>query len=150
TFEDYDKQFKGLNALVNKIAPGSTKMLLTGWGAGTFQTTSSGFGPAQPLDEISDEPRHSSSTFNASFNPIFLWQLSDRIFFESEIELEIGSGGMADIMLEYAELTYILNDYITLGAGKFLNPMNYFVERLHPLWIDKLPDRPLAVYDGLL
>ena len=71
TFNDYDKQFKGVNALINKVAPGSTKMLLTGYGAATFQGTTKGFGPAQPLDEISDDPRRSTSTFSADFSPIF-------------------------------------------------------------------------------
>ena len=52
--------------------------------------------------------------------------------------------------MEYAQVTYILNDYVTFGAGKFLNPINFFIERLHPWWIDKLPDRPLAVFGGLL
>lgn len=149
-FNDYDKQFQGVNALINKVAPGSTKMLLTGYGAGTFQNTTKGYGPAQPLDGINGDPRPSSSTFTADFAPIFLWQLNDRVLFESELNLAIDSGGASSSDLEYAQATYILNDYVTFGAGKFLNPMNYFVERLHPWWIDKLPDRPLAVFGGIL
>jgi hypothetical protein len=39
---------------------------------------------------------------------------------------------------------------MTLEAGKFLNPMNIFVERYAPNWIKKLPDAPLAIYDGIL
>ena len=42
-------------------------------------------------------------------------------------------------------MSYLLNDYVTLGAGKFLNPGNYFIERIHPAWINKLPDRPLSM-----
>lgn len=150
TFNDYDKQFEGINATINKLAPGSTKMLLTGYGAGTFQSTTHHFGPAQPLDEISDEARSGASTFSADFSPIFLWQLNDRTLFESEVSMGIGSGGESKIELEYAQVTYVLNDYVTFGAGKFLNPANYFIERLHPWWIDKLPDRPLAVFGGLM
>src|SRR5439155_25486345 len=48
-----------------------------------------------------------------------------------------------------AHLSYVLNDYMTISAGKFLNPTNYFVERQHMGWVNKLPDKPLAVYDGL-
>ena len=150
TFNDYDRLFKGLNTLVDEAATGSTKMLLTGYGAGTFHSTTKGYGPAQPLDGINGDPRPSTSTFSASFSPIFLWQLNDRVLFESELSLGIGSGGASTSDLEYAQVTYILNDYVTFGAGKFLNPTNFFIERLHPWWIDKLPDRPLAVFDGLL
>lgn len=44
-----------------------------------------------------------------------------------------------------------MNDYITIGAGQFLNPSNYFKERLHPAWINKLPDAPLTMneYNGI-
>ena len=64
------------------------------------------------------------------------------------LELE-PSGSGTNLELEYAQLTYLLNDYITLGAGEFLTPSNVFVERFEALWINKLPDRPLAVYDGI-
>ena len=89
------------------------------------------------------------SNFSASFNPIFLWELSPKLLFESRLEIE-PSGSGTNVELEYAELTYLLNDYMTLGAGEFLTPSNVFVERFEALWINKLPDRPLAVYDGIL
>ena len=44
-------------------------------------------------------------------------------------------------------MTYIVNDYFTVGAGKFLLPLGIFNERLHPAWINKLPDRPLPYDD---
>jgi hypothetical protein len=37
-----------------------------------------------------------------------------------------------------------------LGVGEFFSPSNVFVERFEPQWINKLPDRPLAVYHGIL
>jgi len=89
------------------------------------------------------------SNFSATFNPIFLWELSPKLLFESRLEIE-PSGSGTNLELEYAQLTYLLNDYITLGAGEFLTPSNVFVERFEALWINKLPDRPLAVYDGIL
>src|SRR4029077_15895818 len=89
------------------------------------------------------------SNFSATFNPIFLWEISPKLLFEGRLELEL-SGGGTNLELEYAQLSYLLNDYITLGAGEFLAPSNVFVERFQALWINKLPDRPLAVYDGIL
>jgi hypothetical protein len=111
---------------------GTTKFHIGGFGTGTFEARNG-----------------SVSNFSATFNPIFLWELSPKLLFESRLEIE-PSGSGTNLELEYAELTYLLNDYITLGLGEFLTPSNVFVERFEALWIDKLPDRPLAVYDGIL
>jgi hypothetical protein len=111
---------------------GATKFHIAGFGTGTFEARNG-----------------SVSNFSATFNPIFLWELTPKLLFESRLEIE-PSGSGTNLELEYAELTYLLNDYMTLGAGEFLTPSNVFVERFEALWIDKLPDRALAVYDGIL
>ncbi len=107
--------------------PGGRKFLITGYGFAGFSNG-----------------KHTDSSFNAGFNPIFLWKLSRDIFFEGEAEFEL-EGGETHVSLEFAQISYLFNDYLTLGVGKFLNPANYFVERLHPPWINKLPDQPLSV-----
>lgn len=117
---------------VEDLILGTTKFHIAGYGETTFEAQN-----------------HAISSFEASFNPIFLWEMSPKLLFESQIELSLGEGG-TDVELEFAQLTYLLNDYITLGAGEFLAPSNVFVERFQALWINKLPDRPLAVYDGIL
>ena len=106
--------------------PGTTKFLLTGYAFGGFE-------------KRNGEP----STFSAGLSPILLWNLSDKLFFEGELELSLNDTE-TEVNLEYAHLTYLLNDYITLGIGKFLTPFGQFPERLHPAWINKLPDFPLA------
>ncbi len=106
---------------------GTTKFLLTGYAFAGFSDSNA-----------------SHSSFNAGFFPIFLWRLSDNILFEGEVEFEL-EDTETEVNLEYAQISYLFNDYITLGAGKFLNPGNYFIERLHPAWINKLPDRPLSM-----
>jgi hypothetical protein len=111
---------------------GTTKFHIAGFGTGTFEARNGRV-----------------SNFSATFNPIFLWELTPRLLFESRLEIE-PSGSGTNLELEYAELSYLLNDYITLGIGEFLTPSNVFVERFEALWINKLPDRPLAVYDGIL
>jgi hypothetical protein len=55
-----------------------------------------------------------------------------------------GGEGETDVGLEYADINFILNDYATLRVGKFLTPFGQFPERLHPAWINKLPDFPLV------
>ena len=111
---------------------GTTKFLLAGWAEGMFEARNG-----------------SVSTFSASFNPIFLWELTPKLLFESRLEIE-PSGGGTNVNLVYSQLSYLLNDYITLGVGEFFSPSNIFVERFEPQWINKLPDRPLAVYHGIL
>ena len=107
-------------------APGNTKFLLTGYAFGGFETR-----------------KGENSTFNAGFSPILLWKISDKLFFEGELELGLNDAA-TDVNLEYAHLTYLLNDYMTIGIGKFLTPFSQFPARLHPAWINKLPDFPLA------
>lgn len=115
---------------------GSAKLLLVGYGTAGLSG-----------QRVGDEAIH--PVFDAAFNPLFLWKISDRLLFEGEIELQM-EGNETTVNLEVAQSTYLLNDYLSLGAGKFLNPMNFFVERQHMNWVNKLPDKPLAVYDGLL
>ena len=75
------------------------------------------------------------------FNPIFLFQLEDKLLARAEIEYEHGGG---EIALEYAQLDFFLNDYVTISGGKFLIPFGVFNQKLHPSWISKVPGRPLA------
>ena len=49
-----------------------------------------------------------------------------------------------------AQLSYLLNDYMAVGVGEFFSPSNVFVKRFELQWINKLPDRPMGVYHGIL
>ena len=120
-------EVKTLKAQNEAMDDGTTGFLLTGYGFAGYTDSES-----------------SNSSFNAGFNPIFLWRLRDDLIFEGEIELEFEDNA-TEVALEYAQLSYLLNDYITFGAGKFLNPSNYFIERLHPTWINKLADKPITM-----
>lgn len=126
------EEVDALKSEIKGVVPGTTKFLLAGYGTGGF-TARSGEDPF----------------FDASFNAIFLWKLTDRLFFEGELEFEF-EDGTTTTNLEIAQASYLLNDYMTIGVGRFLNPMDYFVERQHMNWVNKFPDKPLAVYDGLL
>ncbi len=130
--EELRQEVETLKMQVKETFPGTTKFLLAGYGTAGF-TARSGEDPF----------------FDAAFNALFLWKLSDRLFFEGELELEF-ENEETTINLEVAQAAYLLNDYMTIGVGRFLNPMDFFVERQHMNWVNKLPDKPLAVYDGLL
>jgi hypothetical protein len=130
--DDLRQEVETLKAQVKETFPGSTKFLLAGYGTAGF-TARSGEDPF----------------FDAAFNAIFLWKFTDRLFFEGELEYEFEDGSTTT-NLEIAQASYLLNDYMTIGVGRFLNPTDFFVERQHMNWVNKLPDKPLAVYDGLL
>jgi cell division protein FtsB len=121
-----------LKTQVKETFPGSTKFLVAGYGTSTFAAKSG------------EDP-----FFDATFNAFLLWKLSDRLLVEGEVEWEFEDGSTST-NLEIIQASYLLNDYMTIGVGRFLNPMNFFVERQHMGWVNKFPDKPLAVYDGLL
>ena len=131
--DEVEKEIKKVKAMAKDSYPGSTKFLLGGYATAGFTA----------------ENHAGGNKFSATFNPILLWKMSDRLLFEGEFEVEL-AGHDATPVLEMAQISYVLNDFMTLGAGKFLSPINYFVERQHMGWVNKLPDKPLAVYDGLL
>ena len=59
------------------------------------------------------------STFSASFNPIFLWELTPKLLFDGRLEIE-PSGGGTNVNLVNAQISYLLNDYIVLGRRGIL------------------------------
>lgn len=94
--------------------------------------------------------RNGEREFNlASFNPIFHFQYKDSLFFETELETVLQPDGTAEVNLEYANLYYFLNDYVTLFGGKFLSPIGYFRQNLHPSWVNKFASEPPGLgHDG--
>ena len=114
-----------------KTQTGESRFLLTGYGFGNYVFRGK-----------HGNQNERTNTFQAGFNPIFLYRLNDWIFFEGELEIEI-ENGETEVGLEYAQANVFLNDYMTLGAGKFLLPFGEFIERVHPAWINKLVTPPL-------
>lgn len=84
------------------------------------------------------------------FNPIFLFRASDNVLAEAEVEIEVDKDGETEVMLEYAQIDYLVNDYLTLIAGRFLLPLGIWKEKLHPSWISKSPTKPLPYASKLL
>ena len=87
--------------------------------------------------------------FGVQFSPVFLWKLSDRILFESEVEFR-QSQGSSEVNMEYAQLSVVLNPYMNLGMGKFLTPFSTFQQRFHPAWISKSIDKPVFGMDPFI
>jgi hypothetical protein len=79
--------------------------------------------------------------FFDGFEPIFLLQLNDHILLETELEFHLDG-----VEVGYAQMDYIVNDWLTVVVGRYLTPVGFFNERLHPAWINKLPDFPLMMF----
>jgi hypothetical protein len=124
--EEFEKELRATKSLLANVQPGASRFLLAGYGYGGFESF-----------------KGEDSTFKSALAPIFLWRLNNKLLFEAEPEFEL-EGRETEVNLEYANLSYILNDYVTLKAGKFLTPFGIFTERLHAAWINKLPDAPLV------
>src|SRR4029077_3578190 len=50
--------------------------------------------------------------------------------------------------LDYAQVDYIANPYLTVTAGRLLPPFGLFNERLDPIWIRALQPDPLILPIG--
>jgi len=91
---------------------------------------------------------------DTQINPVLLVPLGDRWLVESRAEFE-GQfqrppgggpyGGPVTKHVDYAQVDYIANPYITVTAGRFLTPFGIFNERLYPVWIRFLQPDPLTL-----
>jgi hypothetical protein len=126
--------------------------------------------PRQPIDEatvnhnfqiLGDAEFHYDKTAGqhggfllADFAPIFLYRGGDNILFEAGFDTTIQNnatnspGYTTTFNLSFAQLDYVMNDYMTLAAGDLLLPLGTYTER-GAGWLNKIPDDPLAV-DALL
>ena len=107
----------------------------------------------------------------ADFAPIFLYRGGDKILFEAGFDTTLqnglpegtttlrhgqtvvtpgthDSGYSTSFDLSFAQLDYVMNDYMTLCAGDLLLPLGTYSER-GAGWLNKIPDDPLAV-DALI
>ena len=100
--DDLEKRVNEAKQMAKDSFPGTTKLLLAGYGSAGFTAQDHGGG----------------NQFAATFNPIFLWKLSDRLLFEGELEAELESHDTS-LALEMAQISYVANDYMTIGAGNF-------------------------------
>jgi hypothetical protein len=73
------------------------------------------------------------------FAPHFRLVLNNWIYAIGEID--VFANGVVDAA--DAEVDFVVNDWLTIVAGRFPAPIGFFNERLNSPWINKLPDAPL-------
>jgi hypothetical protein len=91
---------------------------------------------------------------DTQINPILIVPLGDRWLIEARAEFE-GEfqrppnggpyGGPVTKHVDYAQVDYIANPYVTITVGRFLTPFGIFNERLYPVWIRFLQPDPLTL-----
>jgi hypothetical protein len=90
----------------------------------------------------------------ADFAPIFLFRANDNILFEAGFDVTLqnntdlsgkpNGGSSTSVNLSFAQLDYLLNDYVTVVAGYMVLPLGTYSERAAG-WLNKIPDDPLPV-----
>ena len=91
-------------------------------------------------------------------SPVLLVPFGDRWLFESRATFETDltqPPGSSDLRgkvrkeVDYAQLDFIVNRYLTISAGRYLTPFGIFNERLYPVWIRDLQSDPLILPIGV-
>lgn len=81
------------------------------------------------------------------------WLFEARATFENDLVQVPGRsgfhGGPVQKEVEYAQLDFIANKYMTISVGRFLTPFGIFNERLYPAWIRNLQSDPLILPIGI-
>jgi hypothetical protein len=76
------------------------------------------------------------------------WLMESRATFEADMTQRPGSSAFHGQVLksvDYLQLDFIANPYVTVTAGRFLTPFGIFNERLYPIWIRNLQTDPLIL-----
>jgi hypothetical protein len=77
------------------------------------------------------------------------WLFETRSTFETDMVQIPGRsgfhGGAVQKEVEYLQLDFIANPYLTVTVGRFLTPFGIFNERLYPVWIRNLQSDPLIL-----
>ena len=78
------------------------------------------------------------------FAPIFLYRGGDRVLFEAGFDFILqnnapaSAGATTTVNLSFAQLNYLLNDYVTLAVGNMLLPLGTYAQRSAG-WLNKFP-----------
>ncbi|WP_018614876.1 hypothetical protein [Segetibacter koreensis] len=94
---------------------------------------------------VSNKEQKSFTDIN--FKPIFLWKISDKLFVEAETEIETGDG-VVNFGLEYANMNYIVNQYLILHAGRFLPKFGAYRGRFAEGFLNRFASNPAGFGDG--
>jgi hypothetical protein len=97
-------------------------------------------------------PHHGTSTFFAQISPLVLWRPADHLLIEAAADIGIGTDATGtsstSFDLTIANASYLVNDYLAVGAGLFIVPFGQYHNHFDPPWIKEFPDDPLPFGDN--
>jgi hypothetical protein len=79
------------------------------------------------------------------------WLIETRESFEDDMVQEPGRSGFhgpVEKEVDYAQVDFIADPYLTVTVGRFLTPFGIYNERLYPVWIRNLQSDPLILPIG--
>lgn len=129
----------------------------TAWGQDTGKTTSPGLSGAESpvtfhftgyTDVTAIQTKGDGARLEGTLAPILHLQVGQRLLLETELEATADSDGQRESGVEYATAGWLLGDHAALVVGKFLSPAGFFVQNLHPSWINRLPSAPAGFGHG--
>jgi len=80
------------------------------------------------------------------------WLIESRASFEDDMVQQPGRSGFhgpVEKEVDYAQVDFIANPYLTVTVGRFLTPFGIYNERLYPVWIRNLQSDPLILPIGI-
>jgi hypothetical protein len=73
--------------------------------------------------------------------------LSDRLFIEAELEVATSAEGV-ELVLEYVNMVYFANRYLTFHAGRFLPKFGAYRGRFGEAYLQRFANSPVGFGDG--
>ncbi len=133
--DDLQNQIKGLKDELNLARPGTSNFHIAG-----------------DMDVGFSVVRGEKSTFEAGFAPLILFQPTERILIEAAADIGIetldDNTSETTFDLTIANISFLINDRLAVGAGLFVVPFGVYHNHFDPPWINKFPDDPLPFGDG--
>ena len=94
---------------------------------------------------------HRNGFLLADFAPIFLYRANDNVLFEAGFDMMLNNGSVSghenssstSVGISFAQLDYVMNDYMTFVGGYMLLPLGTYSERAAGM-LNKIPDDPLG------
>lgn len=94
--------------------------------------------------EFSKTNGQDSSFDLVDFNPLLLANYKDWFLLRAAVDFSITENGDTDTSLDFANINWFINDFVSLSAGKFDSGIGQFVQNISPRWINKLPSVPIG------
>ena len=134
-FDDLQKQLKDVKNQLDAARPGGSSLVIAG-----------------DMDVGFTLQHGEKSTFDAGFAPLILFQPTPKILIEAAADIGIDTdsdnNSSTSFDLTIANISYLVNDNLAVGAGLFVVPFGVYHNHFDPPWINKFPDDPLPFGDS--